>query len=88
MTHVLVSPSVTVIDKGVFRKCRLLSDVELSDGLQRISAHAFKNCSSLVRIMTPSTVVEIGVQAFMDCSLLVEVELCVGLKQILQRAFK
>jgi hypothetical protein len=50
--------------------------VELREGLEQIDDRAFYGCSSLERIIIPSTVKVIGERAFKGCSGLVSVEFC------------
>eukprot|EP00980_Cylindrotheca_fusiformis_P002596 scaffold614_cov118-Cylindrotheca_fusiformis.AAC.1 len=47
LTHLRVDSSVTVIPKAVFRGCRALVHVQLSESLTRIQDFAFYQCSNL-----------------------------------------
>ncbi len=62
-------------------------NVELQEGLVTIGSKAFRNCTSLERIIIPSSVEVISVRAFCDCSQLMYVELQEGLVTIEERAF-
>jgi BspA type Leucine rich repeat region (6 copies) len=88
VTHVKVDPSVKVIGMRAFSECSQLRNVDLNEGLEQIEAGAFYECTSLQRIVIPSTVKEIGSQAFDGCFRLRKVELCEGLELIGDVAFE
>ena len=70
-----------------FDGCKRLIDVVLHEGVKTIGESAFRGCSSLPRIIIPSSVTAIVRMAFYDCSTLVEVVLNDGLQRIGGRAF-
>jgi hypothetical protein len=88
VTHVKVHPAVKEISEGAFYRCRELMNVELCEGLERIDSWAFCGCTSLERIIIPSTVKEIGSSAFFCCRKLMNLELCEGLERIDSWAFR
>lgn len=50
-----------------------MEEVVLNEGLKKIGGNVFHDCSSLERIIIPSTVIEIGKFAFWNCTSLREV---------------
>ena len=60
ITHVIFHPSVINTNNEVFKGCSQLRDVTLNEGLREIGEHAFHGCTSLERIILPSTVSDIG----------------------------
>jgi hypothetical protein len=88
VTRVRIHHSVDHIPADAFQRCNRLVEVELNEGLRRIGAYAFRNCSSLLRINIPSSVISIGDRAFLKCSALVEINLHEGLQVIGDEAFK
>lgn len=67
--------SVTFIGNNVFKNCKYLSSVNLSDKTTTIGKEAFANCSTLKSISIPIGVNDIGFGAFSNCSLLETVDL-------------
>lgn len=59
-----VRAGTTSVDGLAFRKCKLLSNVTLPEGLLTIGDCAFSLCSSLRQILIPASVERIGVAAF------------------------
>ena len=55
------------IGRWAFHHCKLLAEVELSEGLEEIGVGAFWGCKSLKRLKVPSTVKKIGFDAFWRC---------------------
>ena len=70
-----------------FKNCKSLIQVVLHEGVKTIGLRAFAGCSSLPRIIIPSSVTAIVQEAFCDCSTLVEVVLNNGLQRIGEGAF-
>ena len=70
-----------------FENCKSLIEVVLHEGVKTIGLRAFAGCSSLPRIIIPSSVTAIVQEAFCDCSTLVEVVLNNGLQRIGEGAF-
>ena len=64
ITEYDVRAGTTNVDGLTFRKCRLLSNVTLPEGLLTIGDAAFSLCSSLRQIQIPASVERIGVAAF------------------------
>jgi hypothetical protein len=83
-----VDPSVKEIRADAFEDCRLLVEVEFSEGLEVIGDGAFWDCNNLRYInKLPSTLKEIGDDAFRDCSNLDSIDLPERLQVIGERAF-
>lgn len=70
------------------KNCTSLESVHLSNGVEKIIAHAFSNCSSLRNIYVPDTVTEIEEYAFSGCSNLDSIHLPSNLKKIAKGVFK
>ncbi len=73
VTHVKVHPSVKVIREEAFAGCNKLMNVELCEGLERITGSTFSKCSSLQHIRIPLTVKVIGGFQFYRCRKLMNV---------------
>lgn len=87
VTHLRVDPAVVEIPPSAFRECKKLTEVNLPEGLERISEKAFGWCKSLRHVKIPSTVTSLGDLSFNKCENLIHVELSDGLTQIGRRAF-
>jgi hypothetical protein len=87
VTIVRFHPSVIEVEFCAFNDCNILKKVILNDGLQKIGAQAFDNCTSLSSIKLPSTVTEIGSCAFSGCCNLREVVFHDGLQKIRRYSF-
>ena len=81
-------------DDGTFENCRLLEDIEFlspptssSSTLTCICTRSFYNCSLLMTINIPSTVMVIGVSAFENCTSLANVTLPRSLDIIMEKMF-
>jgi hypothetical protein len=70
----------------VFIGCSKLMNVELCEGLEIIDSEAFEDCSSLERIIIPSTVNFIAGDAFEGCERLVAIEFCEEIEQFVNEA--
>ena len=64
ITEYNVRAGTTIVASLTFRKCRLLSNVTLPEGLLTIGDAAFSLCTSLRQIQIPASVERIGVAAF------------------------
>lgn len=64
ITEHVVRAGTTSIDSLAFRKCKVLSSVNLPEGLLSIGDCAFSFCYSLRQIQIPASVKQIGVAAF------------------------
>jgi len=62
---------------------RLLAQVELEEGLERIRCGAFSECTSLTHIRVPSTVIEIEQGAFKKCDNSLAVEFCDEIEELM-----
>jgi len=82
VTHVRFHHSVIEFDNEAFAEHTKLREVVLNDGLRVIGKFAFHLCTTLQRIVIPSTVTMIGSNAFYGCSELKEVVLNEGLQTI------
>lgn len=67
LESVVIPYSVRSIDGMAFIHCNRLTDLIISDGVQRIEESAFEYCTSLVNVSIPKSVTHIGYRAFADC---------------------
>lgn len=67
--------SVTYIGNRVFKNCKYLSSVDLSEKTTTIGNEAFSNCSTLTGISIPKGVNVMGYGAFSNCAVLSNVDL-------------
>jgi len=81
-------PSVVEVDDEAFQLCKILKEVVLNEGLEKIGRCAFRGCKSLESITIPSTVTLISNAAFQSCGELRKVVLNDGLKKIHGQAFE
>jgi hypothetical protein len=56
--------------EGIFRECRSLQTVIISEGVTEIGNNTFYACSALTSVTMPSTIKEISYYAFYNCSAL------------------
>lgn len=66
---------------------RQFENVQIMDGVQRISANAFKNCTFLKSIRCPESVKQIGAMAFQNCVSLTTVYLPDGVTCLEEKLF-
>lgn len=78
----VVIPAVCVIDGKLYDVIEIgeeafadstVTEIEISDGITKISESAFWNCDGLGKVIIPESVTEIGDYAFDDCNSLVNV---------------
>jgi len=55
---------------GMFRNCKNLQTVVISEGVTEIGSNAFSGCTALTSVTLPSTIEKIGRDAFQGCSTL------------------
>ena len=82
LKSVTIPDSVTDIGIGVFRFCKGLTKVKLSNSLKIIPQWAFYSCSGLDSISIPNSVTEIGKNAFQFCYNLKSLNLGDGMTSI------
>jgi hypothetical protein len=96
VTHVYIHSSVEFIQflflrsgkhHYAFENCKFLIEVVLHEGIKKIGIGAFPGCSSLPRIIIPSSVTSIGDGAFCNCVSLATIVLNNGLQRIGEGAF-
>ena len=71
--RVLSTGSAAEIGEGAFWTCASLTQLTLSEGVQKIGGRAFSSCGSLLRVVLPALLAEIGDSAFSSCPRLYEV---------------
>jgi len=84
---VRLHPSITEIGVYAFSYRDQLREVVLNDGLERIWAQAFDNCSSLESITFPSSLTTFGHGVFLNCKSLKRVVFNDGLRKIEDNLF-
>lgn len=72
---------------GIFKNCKSLEQVELSEGITTIGNDAFRYCYALSRIKLPASLETIGAYAFNDTYALIDIVLPSNLKKIFSGAF-
>lgn len=72
---------------GTDGKAELVTELNIPDGVTKISDYAFCNCSNFTKISIPNTVTEIGDHAFYDCSAITGDNIPSNLKVIGNSAF-
>ena len=77
--HIRLPSSLRVIHDGTFYQCAGLAEIELQEGIERLSRYAFRECG-LLSFRAPSTLRTICQCAFSQCARLRTVELNEGLE--------
>ncbi len=78
----------TVIGDGMFRACSSLSSIKFNDDMTEIpNTYAFRECTSLVKVTLPKSLIKLGSCAFYNCTALEEVVMAPALEVIGDRAF-
>ena len=80
---VIVCGVLTGLNKGAFRDCTMLGEVQLGTTLTSMEAYAFANCSALQKFnsqikgqfIIPDTVTSIGTGAFKGCNAITDITL-------------
>ncbi|MCR5303294.1 MAG: leucine-rich repeat protein, partial [Lachnospiraceae bacterium] len=75
--------SLTSIGFDVFCNCRLLTEVDIPEGVQFIDSFAFTQCSALKRATIPSTVTKLGTGSRGSVNGSFLFEYCSNLKQLI-----
>ena len=83
-----VSYSVSTMAVGAFKGCKEITSIDLSSTeIPTITYHAFAGCTSLKKIILPTTVTEIQGDAFGGCTSLESIELPNGLVHLGEKVF-
>lgn len=86
LTSVSIPGSVTEMPSA-FISCISLTNIELGEGLEKISSYAFYSCRGLSSVSFPSSLTEIEESAFCLCTNLSSAELPENLTEVGNRAF-
>ncbi|MBE6784894.1 MAG: hypothetical protein E7538_01480 [Ruminococcaceae bacterium] len=78
---------VTVIDKGAFSKCKLLTELVIPDTVAEIGKNAFMACAALKSVKMTDSVTRLGEGVFYQCSSLESVALTGKLTTIPKETF-
>lgn len=88
LTHIIFPSSIKRIERYAFFGCNSLTDINLyNTSSVSIGESAFSGCSSLQKLVIPSSVSSIEKSAFENCSKLIELNLKEGIKNIGALAF-
>ena len=82
LESVVISDSVTEMEKETFMDCNALKSVHIGKGLTTIEASSFLRCKALESVNIPEGVTEIGDIAFNECQSLKSVEIPSSVKKI------
>ena len=85
--NVIISDSVTCIDKYAFESCRYMESISIGSGVTSIGDYAFQSCYSLTTVNLPEGLQSIGEGAFSDCHSLTTINLPDSLQTIGKYAF-
>lgn len=89
LESIVIPDGVQIIGRAAFNGCYSLAYVHLPQGLEKLEAFTFKECSSLLQLdFLPEGLKEIGTSAFEGCSSLTEVYLPDALETIANDAFR
>ena len=83
----IISVSVTEIDRGAFCKCTSLTLITIPEGVTEISEKVFCKCNSLTQINIPEGVTEIGEGAFARITSLAQINIPDGVTEISEKLF-
>lgn len=67
LEKVVLPPSLTDIQKGIFNGCTSLKEVTIPKGVTEIGSYAFNNCKNLQPLILPKDLQKIGDSAFANC---------------------
>ncbi len=79
--------AVTQIDDQAFQYRDTLEELVLLDGVARIGANAFSDCTNLLKVTLPDSITGIGEFAFHRCKVLTEVRIPDGVTSIMNGTF-
>lgn len=80
--------SVKYLESNAFENCMGLTNVTLSNKMEKVGIAAFKNCIGLKSMVIPKNVTEIGYKAFLNCMGMTSVTLHDGVSFIDMSAFE
>jgi len=69
----VVESGATSVGQYAFYGCTSLIDIVIPESVEKISTHAFQNCTKLTSVAIASGVTELGVGVFYGCTSLMEV---------------
>ena len=78
---------LTILNNGVIKAEKSVTDVVIPDGIVRIEWDAFSDCTSLTSVAIPNSVTEINWNAFAGCTSLTSVTIPNSVKKIEGGAF-
>ena len=87
LVKAVIPDSVKVIYDRAFYLCTRMSEVSLSEGLERTGAYAFGNCLSLKGITLPGSITEISDHNFFACKKLESITIPASVVECQKNAF-
>ncbi len=87
LKNVEITSTVSALPKAIFKSCKVLTTLNIAEGLQTIGQSAFETCEGLIDLKLPSTVVTIENQAFSQCYFLENFTLPAGVSVVSADAF-
>ncbi|MBE6675621.1 MAG: leucine-rich repeat domain-containing protein [Ruminococcaceae bacterium] len=77
-----IHQNTKMIAAGAFQDCKELSNISISDGVEKIDGNAFKNCISLTSVIIPDNVKSIGERTFYGCTGITNIVLPNGIAKL------
>lgn len=71
--RVYTPETLVVIDEGAFQNCRQLENINLKNGLEKVSQFAFRGCDQMKEIILPESLREVDGSAFILCDSLLAI---------------
>ena len=68
LTRLIIPGNVYIIGDNAFEQCWNLSEITLSEGLQKIGLGSFNGCNSLTSVCIPESVYSFGPRPFSGCN--------------------
>ena len=87
ITSAILPDTLTVLGRGAFDECTLLTEIRLPDSLDTVPTDCFHKCMSLKKVIIPKGYKTIEINAFWECTSLQAVVLPDGLEVIDLNAF-
>lgn len=87
LKNVEITSTVSALPKAIFKSCKVLTTLNIAEGLQTIGQSAFETCEGLIDLKLPSTLGTIENQAFSQCYFLENFTLPTGVSVVSADAF-
>ena len=73
--NVKISENMSVIPKGFFYQCTGITEISLSDTIEKVEEYAFSGCTGITEISLPDTIEKVEEYAFSGCTGITEINL-------------